>query len=392
MRILASTTAGSGHFLPLVPVLRACADAGHDVLVACPDSFVPEVESAGFAVAAFDDAPRDEWGAVMSRLPGLGPDEANTIVIREVFGRIDTRAALPRLAGTVRDWQPHILLRDPTEYASWVVAERMGLPQARVGITLLSNDPLWAGPALEGLAAVTDVGDVRLDPDVLNGGDVFAAAPATFDPPPEGSFARVHRYSEQPPAAVGRPPAVPSGDAPLVYVTLGTVAASLGAWPAVYRAIVDGLEGLDVRVLVTTGGDVDPADLGPLPDAVTVARFVPHEQLLPHCAVMITHGGFGTVLGGLRAGVPMVVVPLFADQPYNGARLAAVGAGAVAATSFDPAEPASDLPGTIRAGVLTALEEDGMRAAARRLSAEMIAQPSVGALVGVLERIAGARW
>ena len=40
---------------------------------------------------------------------------------------------------------------------------------------------------------------------------------------------------------------------------------------------------------------------------------------MPHAAAMVCHGGFGTVRAGLEAGLPLAVLPLFADQPYNAA-------------------------------------------------------------------------
>ena len=45
-------------------------------------------------------------------------------------------------------------------------------------------------------------------------------------------------------------------------------------------------------------------------------------------AAMLGHGGFGTTMGALAAGVPQVVAPLFSfDQVVNGDHVAAVGAG-----------------------------------------------------------------
>ena len=48
---------------------------------------------------------------------------------------------------------------------------------------------------------------------------------------------------------------------------------------------------------------------------------------MPHAAAMVCHGGFGTVRAGLAAGVPLAVLPLFADQPDNARRVAELGAG-----------------------------------------------------------------
>ena len=54
---------------------------------------------------------------------------------------------------------------------------------------------------------------------------------------------------------------------------------------------------------------------------------VPHDWLLPHCKMLIHHGGAGTTSAGLRAGIPQVVVPFMADQPFWGKRIHAIGVG-----------------------------------------------------------------
>ena len=54
---------------------------------------------------------------------------------------------------------------------------------------------------------------------------------------------------------------------------------------------------------------------------------IPHDWLLPRCKMIIHHGGAGTTSAGLRAGIPNVVVPFTADQPFWGRRVHAVGAG-----------------------------------------------------------------
>jgi UDP:flavonoid glycosyltransferase YjiC (YdhE family) len=386
VRVLGCTTAGTGHFFPMVPLLRSCVEAGHDVVVACPDSFTSTVISTGFAVAPFEEAPPEAWGAVMRLLPGRAPDEANRIVLREVFGRLGTAAALPGLSASFEQWHPDLVLRDPAEFASWVLAQQSGVPIARVGISLLSLEPRWAEAAAEGIGSALgqDVADVA----ALAGGDVFTAAPASFDPP--AAAVTVHRYRD-PPAPETDITSLPEGDAPLVYVTLGTVAASLGAWPDTYRAILDGLEGLGVRGLVTTGSEVDPSDLGPLPAEVAVTRFEPQDAVLALAAVMVAHGGFGTVLGGLRAGVPMALAPLFADQFDNAARVAEVGAGVVLPTTFDPRVTAKELPDAVQSAVTLLLDAAETNAVSTNLAREVATHPPASHLVGTLEEIAARR-
>ena len=151
------------------------------------------------------------------------------------------------------------------------------------------------------------------------GGPYLSLSPPLLDDLSAWPTGDVRRYRDP---AEGAPPAPPpdgwgNPDAPLVYVTFGTVAAGSGYFPDLYRGVLEALEDVDARVLMTVGRAHDPEDLGPLPENARVERWIPQAELLPHCAAMVCHGGSGTVRQGLSAGVPLVVLPLFADQPEN---------------------------------------------------------------------------
>ena len=51
----------------------------------------------------------------------------------------------------------------------------------------------------------------------------------------------------------------------------------------------------------------------------------PHDWLLPKCKMIVHHGGAGTTSAALRAGIPQIVVPFMADQPFWGSRVNALG-------------------------------------------------------------------
>ena len=392
MRVLATTTGGTGHFGPMVPLLQACVHAGHEVLVACPGSFAGQVERTGLACAPFDDAPAEEMGAVFTGLQGASYEEGNRVVISAVFAGLDTDAALPRLDATFRRWRPDVVVRDPAEFAGWILAERDGVPQVRVAISLLSWETGIARIAAPALAAAAERNGLTPDADGrrLLHGPVIVAAPAGFDPPAGLEPQSVHRYGGPLPLSPQEAARVPRGDEPLVYVTFGTVAASVGLWPAAYAAAIDALADAPVRVLVTTGFGVDPSALGRLPSNVAVADFVPQDEVLAHTSVMVTHGGYGSVLGGLRAGVPMVVIPMFADQADNARRVAAVGAGVNAQRSPDPMDLSPGLDVAIRTAVDGVLGNEEVRAVARELSREMASQPPAESLVEVVAATARA--
>jgi hypothetical protein len=147
MRVLFSTTAGSGHFGPLIPFAKACRDAGQMVKVAAPASFATDVSRAGLDHAPFDDVPSDVIGPLFGRLPEMSFEQANATVIGEIFGRLDARAALPGVAEIVDHWKPDVVVREPCEFASLVAAERAPDMPMRVLLTTGRGiDPASLGP------------------------------------------------------------------------------------------------------------------------------------------------------------------------------------------------------------------------------------------------------
>jgi UDP:flavonoid glycosyltransferase YjiC (YdhE family) len=114
------------------------------------------------------------------------------------------------------------------------------------------------------------------------------------------------------------------GGGPPVYLGLGSMAT---ADPAeVVQAFVVALERLGRRGVLNAGwGRLHTEDL---PDTVFAIDGAPHDVLFPRMSVVIHHGGAGTTAAALRAGVPQVVVPHIADQPFWGRRVHELGVGA----------------------------------------------------------------
>ena len=79
-------------------------------------------------------------------------------------------------------------------------------------------------------------------------------------------------------------------------------------------------------VVVTTGRQIDPAELGRQPPHVRVQRWIPQEELLPWCRAVVSQGGSGIALAALAHGLPSVLLPIGADQPHTADVLAELGA------------------------------------------------------------------
>ena len=114
-------------------------------------------------------------------------------------------------------------------------------------------------------------------------------------------------------------------------------------------------------------------DTGELHPTCTSNNGYRRKQVLPAADVVVAHGGSGTTFGALAAGVPLVLVPFFADQPVNSDRVATRGAAIVVAAAADPRPTRAVTrldPLRLRAAIESLLGDTSRRAASR-IAAEM---------------------
>ena len=144
---------------------------------------------------------------------------------------------------------------------------------------------------------------------------------------------------------------------PLIYASLGTLQ---NGSEALFRTITDACVGLNAQLVISVGGGLDPARLGPLAGDPLVVRYAPQLEILKRATLVITHAGLNTVLESLSEGVPLVAVPLGNDQPGVAARLKARGACVVVSRHrLNPTR--------LRKAVLLVLQDAGYRKAAQVL-------------------------
>jgi MGT family glycosyltransferase len=164
-------------------------------------------------------------------------------------------------------------------------------------------------------------------------------------------------------------------DRPLVVVGLST---THQAQDPLLERIVAAVATLPVRALVTTGG----ATLQSTPPPnVHVTRFVPHADVLPQAAAVVTHAGLGTVHAALAHGLPLVCLPIGRDQPDNAARVKWHGAGLRLTPKSSPA--------AIRGAVESVLGNPAFAASARRLAAAFAEERAADPAPRALEALAG---
>jgi UDP:flavonoid glycosyltransferase YjiC (YdhE family) len=151
---------------------------------------------------------------------------------------------------------------------------------------------------------------------------------------------------------------------------------AFGAVEVISRAIAE-IAPLDVDILVTVGPEGDPTLLGEVPSNVHVERFVAQSAVLPMVDLIVQHGGTGTVLGALAAGLPQLVLPQGADQFLNAEILTA--AGVAKALQNDAQQP-----GAISEAVQALIGDSPERQAAARIRDEIAAMPQPADVVPAL--------
>ena len=384
MRVLFTTLEGSGHLHPLVPVAQALQSAGHEVLFAAAPSLHPSIEGSGLrALSAGFDRRRDgsderfaRLQAELEALPLDGP--ARTLFrIRRLFAGLYAERMVPDLLAIAAEWQPNLIVREVGEFGGCVAAEALGIPHASVrSNTMLSSDAARALVAPE-LARVRATHELDPDPEALM---IFrylhlACEPPRFHDPALPLPATAHLLRPIPFSKSGSE-GLPTwlsrlAHRPAVYATLGTVFNS--RIPGLFEAILDGLREEPVELILTVGRDRDPCQFGPQPASVRIERYIPQSLLLPHCDLVICHAGFSTVVAALSFGLPLVLIPIDADQPLNAQRCVALGTAK--AIGFRERTPAA-----IRDAVRTILADPSYREKADQVRQETAALPAPSAL------------
>ncbi len=382
MRVLVTSTPGYGHVLPMVPLARALLAAGHEVLWATAADAGPRVAAAGFEVTAAgltEAQMGDTRRAIAAATAGFQPEQVPLYVFPRLFGEARTPPMVRDLMPVAQRWRPDLVVHENAELAAPLIAQLVGVPN----VTHAFGGGVPAGilaDASERLGPLWAEHGVPIPPYA----GCFEHLYLDICPPALQTVSLEHIGAIQqlrPVVYTGETTALPPGlvrddPRPLVYLTLGTVQNR----PDVLRTVVAALAELDVRLLVTVGPQGDPSALGAQPSKVMVERWVSQAEVLPLCAVVISHAGSGTVLGAAGLGLPQVCLPQAADQFRNTAGVVSTGAGL-------GLHPVDATPEAVADAVSAVLNEPQFRAAAAELSQQVAAMPGPEQVVARLKQL-----
>lgn len=380
MKVLCCSTPMEGVFGPFVPLGRALLAAGHDVLVATGADFEPRVRGEGFATAVAGPT------AMEGAMTAMGDPAVATALDGEhwhfgaaMFGAVIAPAKLPALRLLADEFEPDLIVHAPVDLAAPLLAAERGLPSVTYGFGQ-PLEPRLIEAFAERVAPLWRAAGLEPDPYAgLYRGRYLDPCPPSLQPEPSAVTAIAEPMRPEIPGDPNAP--LPGwadtlGGRPVIYLSLGTV--PLFNQPDKFDMLLAGLAHEDLELVVTISELNDPAALAARPDNVHVERWLPLAPLLPRCDAVVCHGGSGTTLAALAAGLPMVLVPQGADQHVNAE--ACERAGVARVFSGDAVSSTA-----VRDAVMAILEPGSAeQAVAHRIAAEIKAMPSAAHVVAHL--------
>ncbi len=383
-QFLMVTWDGGGNFPPEIALVRRLTERGHEVRVMSHEPHADRVQEAGAIFRPFVYvADRDSKSRSRERLT----DEAERVeMIKNVWMNPDFSKDL--LAEVDRQ-RPDVLLVDASTTMALIAAEQSGLPTVVLWHTLYGaflDSPIGQTNPVQLRAMNALREEVQLDP-VSSSRDMFERAQLVFaftypslDIVPKPLAPNVHyvgpmvaQSSEAAPYRIGE--RLPAG-LPLVLLSFST---TFQRQVEGLQKVLDALEPLPVRVLVTLGPAVAARELR-IPDNTIAEQHVDHRRVLPQASLVVTHAGHSTVMAAVSHGVPMVCMPMGRDQHIVASRVQAEGLGMT--VSVD------DTPEEIRAAIESVLRDEVIRKSTARFRDEIDPRASADSAVALVEALA----
>jgi UDP:flavonoid glycosyltransferase YjiC (YdhE family) len=333
MRILFSGHPLAGHLLPMMPLADAARAAGHETAMLTSGDLAAlvapvRVLHAGPSIEEMADETLRRTGSsqpapeTMELFAGVRVElsflEAQRAV--ELCAGLRVELSFDEALRQVSAFGPDLMVCEEYDFVGPMVAAALGVPWAAHAIMGPLPEPFWREMRervareyrSRSLTATERIALVDPYPDALR-------SPA--EQPPADRISIRPAVNEHGPARQAEPDLQPGH--PCALVTLGTTVNDSVA----LSALASSLAAAGFTVIVTAQREDLSADIDQ--DRVRPVGFVPLAKLLPRVDLVVTAGGTGTVLATLSRGLPMVIRPFFADQPWNAARLAHRGAAIV---------------------------------------------------------------
>jgi len=312
VKVVCSFVGGAGHLIPQLPLLRALANAGHDLTLVGRESVTKSVPANLFNFIVSRSDRRSSVSSEVSPLVPLNVSAELTVVAHHFAGRA-ARESADAVSHVIAG--ADLLICDELDFGAMAVADRAGVPIVVVSVIAsgsLARDELVNGSVRELREGYGVAGPPRLRGDLFIVPFAKSMRDPAFQPPAATLWMR--------PDLIGPP--TPDGS---IVVTLGTEFNSESG--DLFNRILEAVGEVGAPTVVAIGQDLDPAHFGTQPPNVRVERFVDLGELIPRAAVVLHHGGSGLFMSSVLGGAPQIVFPMGADQPFTAQRINALGIG-----------------------------------------------------------------
>jgi MGT family glycosyltransferase len=373
----------------LVPIARILADRGHEVAVFNPAPAAAKlIEDAGLKNLPLPSRAMP--------VPQFEPTEVSTAwdveqMFATLFGDEEyTREATAVHVDLVRDYNPDVVV-DSFGLLSCLAARILKVPLASVlqgNFHPASRGFLWwagdrpaglpsAAPVVNKVAAEYGLPPVARTVELLAGDlSLIVGTPETD---PVSANARITHVGpivwQRANAALPDWVATLNRDKPVIWVYSGNPRYAGVPMPfdsiVVIRAAIAALADAPVQVVLTTGYQTVPEEVGTLPANFHHAAYLPGPAMAEHCDLMVHHGGHSSVMTGLSAGTPAVIIPTMTERESNARRLVALGAGEIVMPIDGPDGEKQIDVADFSAKVHRVLNEPAYRASARHIAQSM---------------------
>lgn len=375
MRVLFLTTPLVSHTFPLVPFAWAMRAAGHDVLFGTTGPAL-SVSGAGVHVADFDpDGRCPSVAELNARRPDIVRLRATKVADGWPLLAEVTRRYAGAMTALARRWRPDLIVTSQLQGGGLLAAAAVGVPVVEHRSSLLRGDDYFDRlPEL--IPETFDALGVAGPPRRRVSLEVAPPSMAPADGAWPMRYVPFNGGGVLPPDLTGRP------DRRRIAVTVGTnvmapdmalfLDRTLKAAPEIDAEFVLLMAG--VATSGETGGETGGGTGEPVrnpPANVRVLReWVPLRAVLAGCSAILHHGGAGSILAALDAGVPQLIVPSGAPSFLQADVVRERGAGLVAAADALDAAP-----------IRRVLADAPLRDAAREVRDEIAGMPSPAGLV-----------
>ena len=326
-----------GHTNPTLGVVRELVERGHEVWYYSYEFLREKIEAAGAVFVSCDEETAEQK---------LTPKESARVGSDLAFSTkllVDTTLALDeRVCADMERLQPDCIVADSMAVWGKAVALKRGIPFVSSTTTFAFNQHSakvmkqspW--PLLRMLVSMPKINrhlkrlqergyPVKSVLDIIRNDDkthtVVYTSPA-FQPCAE-TFSKAHYAFVGPSIRPAADRVEKTGDK-LIYISMGTVNNDL---LPLYKNCIAALKDTGYQVILSLGNLVDPEQLGPLPNGISVFPQVDQSAVLEKADAFITHCGMNSVSESLYFGVPLIMLPQTAEQGGVAARVRQLGAG-----------------------------------------------------------------